>query len=72
MIAGDPYGDVFLVVDGWLTVRQDFEALEPTITELAARGLGYGIHVVAATNKWSEIRPSHPRPARHPAGAAAR
>ncbi|MFD0890577.1 type VII secretion protein EccCb, partial [Streptosporangium algeriense] len=54
---GDGYGDVFLVVDGWLTVRQDFESLEPVITDLAARGLGYGIHVVAATNKWSEFRP---------------
>ncbi|MFI6507400.1 type VII secretion protein EccCa [Streptosporangium sp. NPDC050855] len=52
------FGDVFLVVDGWLTVRQEFESLEPVITELAARGLGYGVHVVAATNKWSEFRPS--------------
>ncbi|MBB4918681.1 type VII secretion protein EccCa [Streptosporangium saharense] len=54
---GDGYGDVFLVVDGWLTVRQDFESLEPVITDLAARGLGYGVHVIAATNKWSEFRP---------------
>ncbi|MFC7648185.1 type VII secretion protein EccCb [Streptosporangium lutulentum] len=56
-IEGDGWGDVFLVVDGWLTVRQEFETLEPVITDLAARGLGYGIHVVAATNKWSEFRP---------------
>jgi S-DNA-T family DNA segregation ATPase FtsK/SpoIIIE len=54
----DGFGDVFLVVDGWLTLRQDFEELEPTVTALAARGLGYGIHVVAATNKWSEFRPA--------------
>ncbi|MFJ2030191.1 type VII secretion protein EccCa [Streptosporangium sp. NPDC087985] len=56
-IQGDRFGDVFLVVDGWLTVRQEFDTLEPVITDLAARGLGYGIHVVAATNKWSEFRP---------------
>ncbi|WP_030913738.1 type VII secretion protein EccC [Streptosporangium amethystogenes] len=56
-IEGDGWGDVFLVVDGWLTVRQEFETIEPVITDLAARGLGYGIHVVAATNKWSEFRP---------------
>jgi ESX secretion system protein EccC len=55
-IAGDGFGDVFLVVDGWLTVRQDYEHLEPVIADLAARGLGYGIHVVAASNKWSEFR----------------
>ncbi|GLW05021.1 type VII secretion protein EccC [Microtetraspora sp. NBRC 13810] len=54
---GDGWGDVFLVIDGWLTIRQEFETLEPVITDLAARGLGYGIHVVAATNKWSEFRP---------------
>ncbi|MFG1698269.1 type VII secretion protein EccCa [Nonomuraea sp. NPDC049309] len=57
-LEGDGWGDVFLVVDGWLTLRQEFESLEPTITDLAARGLGYGIHLVAATNKWSEFRPS--------------
>ena len=56
--ADDPYGDVFLVVDGWLTLRQDYEALEESITELASRGLGYGIHIVAATHKWSEFRMS--------------
>jgi S-DNA-T family DNA segregation ATPase FtsK/SpoIIIE len=55
-IPGDGYGDVFLVVDNWLTVRQDFDQIEPVITDVAARGLGYGIHVVAATNKWSEYR----------------
>jgi S-DNA-T family DNA segregation ATPase FtsK/SpoIIIE len=53
---GDGFGDVFLVVDNWLTLRQDYEALEGSITQLAARGLGYGIHLVAATNKWSEFR----------------
>ncbi|MET7329163.1 type VII secretion protein EccCa [Nonomuraea sp. NPDC005650] len=57
-IEGDGWGDVFLVVDGWLTLRQEFDSLEPVITDLAARGLGYGIHLVASTNKWSEFRPS--------------
>src|SRR5260370_24002357 len=54
--AGDGYGDVFLVVDNWLTLRQDFEQLEGSVTQLAARGLSYGIHLMAATNKWSEFR----------------
>jgi DNA segregation ATPase FtsK/SpoIIIE, S-DNA-T family len=57
-IGGDGFGDVFLVVDGWLTLRQDFEELEQTVTAIAARGLGYGVHVVAATGKWSEFRPA--------------
>jgi DNA segregation ATPase FtsK/SpoIIIE, S-DNA-T family len=56
--AGDGFGDVFIVVDGWLTLRQDYEDLEPAVTALAARGLGYGIHVVASASKWSEFRPT--------------
>ena len=57
-IAGDGFGDVFLVVDGWLTLRQEFEELEQEITAIAARGLGYGVHVIAAAGKWSEFRPA--------------
>ncbi|SDO75944.1 type VII secretion protein EccCa [Actinacidiphila guanduensis] len=53
----DPYGDVFLVVDNWSTIKQDFEDLEPRITDLAARGLSFGLHVVASAVRWSEIRP---------------
>ncbi|WP_329457196.1 type VII secretion protein EccCa [Streptomyces sp. NBC_01497] len=52
----DPYGDVFLVVDGWGTLRQDFEDLEPRVNELAARGLSFGLHIVASAVRWSEIR----------------
>jgi len=48
--------DVFLIVDGWMTLRQEFEAQDPVITNIAARGLGYGLHVMAAANKWSEFR----------------
>ncbi|GAA2426939.1 type VII secretion protein EccC [Actinomadura vinacea] len=55
-IPGDGFGDVFLVVDNWLTMRHEFEQVEATITDLAARGLGFGVHVIAATNKWSEFR----------------
>ncbi|WP_229073867.1 type VII secretion protein EccCa [Actinoplanes sp. DH11] len=55
--AEDPFGDVFLVVDGWATLRAEFEDLESTVHELANRGLGFGIHVLAATNRWMDIRP---------------
>jgi DNA segregation ATPase FtsK/SpoIIIE, S-DNA-T family len=50
--------EVFLVVDGWLTLQQEFEDLEPTVTTLAARGLGYGVHVIASAAKWSQFRPT--------------
>ncbi|WIM98003.1 type VII secretion protein EccCa [Actinoplanes oblitus] len=55
--AEDPFGDVFLVIDGWSTLRAEFEDLEPTVNELANRGLGFGVHVVAATNRWMDVRP---------------
>ncbi|MCW6010061.1 type VII secretion protein EccCa [Micromonospora sp. CPCC 205371] len=54
--AEDPFGDVFLVVDGWATLRAEFEDLEPVINEIANRGLGYGIHILAATNRWMDVR----------------
>ncbi|MFI0793264.1 type VII secretion protein EccCa [Micromonospora rubida] len=55
--ADDPFGDVFLVVDGWFTLHQEFEGLEPTIQEIATRGLSYGVHLVISAGRWSEIRP---------------
>ncbi len=54
----DPYGDVFLVVDGWLTLRNDFGDLEDQVTDLAARGLSYGIHVMASCARWFDLRPA--------------
>ncbi|MFD4637141.1 type VII secretion protein EccCa [Lentzea sp. NPDC058436] len=54
----DPYGDVFLVVDGAFTLRQDFTDLDQRIQEIASRGLNYGIHLIVSAVRWSEIRPS--------------
>jgi S-DNA-T family DNA segregation ATPase FtsK/SpoIIIE len=56
--AGDPFGDVFLVVDGWATLRQEFDNLEPRIIALAAQGLSYGVHIVITASRWAEIRPA--------------
>ena len=42
----DPFGDVFLVIDGWFTLRQEYEALEQAIQEIATRGLSYGVHLI--------------------------
>ncbi|NMO52196.1 type VII secretion protein EccCa [Actinoplanes sp. TBRC 11911] len=54
----DPFGDVFLVVDGWATLRKEYEELEAVITDIATRGLSYGIHVVAASSRWMDFRPA--------------
>ncbi|WP_051166133.1 type VII secretion protein EccCa [Amycolatopsis orientalis] len=53
----DPFGDVFLVVDGWYSLKNDYSELEQKIGELASRGLSFGVHVVIGATRWSEIRP---------------
>ena len=54
--ADDGYGDVFLVVDGWSTLRADFDDLELELQQLAARGLTFGLHIVAAAGRWADYR----------------
>ncbi len=54
----DGYGDVFLVVDGWSTLRADFDDLELAVQQLAGRGLTFGLHVVAGAARWSDFRAS--------------
>jgi S-DNA-T family DNA segregation ATPase FtsK/SpoIIIE len=53
---GWAFGDVFLIVDGWETLREEYEHLEAPITTLAARGLGFGIHLVITTNRVVAVR----------------
>jgi DNA segregation ATPase FtsK/SpoIIIE, S-DNA-T family len=54
----DPFGDVFLIIDGWSTFRGEFESLEPSITALAVQGLSLGVHVVVTASRWAEFRPA--------------
>ncbi|EWC59340.1 FtsK/SpoIIIE family protein, putative EssC component of Type VII secretion system [Actinokineospora spheciospongiae] len=52
--AGVP--DVFLVIDGWLNLRQEFEDVEDAVTTIAHRGLTYGVHLVLTVTRWAELR----------------
>ncbi|ADD40124.1 type VII secretion protein EccC [Stackebrandtia nassauensis] len=54
--ADDPFGDAFLVVDGWPTIRADFEELEDDLQAIAQRGLAFGVHMMVATNRWTDLR----------------
>src|SRR5262249_7642643 len=49
-------GDVFLVIDGWPTIKSDFEDLEPAISDIAMRGLAFGVHLVATCTRWMDLR----------------
>jgi S-DNA-T family DNA segregation ATPase FtsK/SpoIIIE len=55
--SADRCGDVFLIIDGWFTVKQEFDEIESILADITNRGLSYGIHVVVAATRWSEIRP---------------
>ncbi|MCD2188883.1 type VII secretion protein EccCb [Actinomycetospora soli] len=50
--------DVLLLVDDWGALRAEFEDLEPRLTALAARGLGYGLHLVVTAGRWWDMRPA--------------
>lgn len=50
------WGDVFLVIDDWSSFKHEYEELEETVLDLATRGLGYGIHLLLATNRYADVR----------------
>ncbi|MFZ2166446.1 MAG: type VII secretion protein EccCa [Propionibacteriaceae bacterium] len=52
----DGYGDVFLIIDGWASVRADFEDLEARLQALIARSLTFGVHVVLSSGRWMDLR----------------
>jgi S-DNA-T family DNA segregation ATPase FtsK/SpoIIIE len=54
--ADDGYGDVYLVVDGWSTLRADFDDIEMHLQQLAGRGLTFGFHLLVASSRWADFR----------------
>ncbi|WP_166389353.1 type VII secretion protein EccCa [Nocardioides ochotonae] len=56
--ADDGYGDVFVVVDGWSTLRAELDDLEPVLQQLAARGLAFGVHLLTSAARWADYRTS--------------
>src|ERR1700687_261125 len=57
-LPGEGWSDVVLVIDNWPALRQEFEELEAPIQEIAARGLGYAVHVMMTANRWIDVRSS--------------
>lgn len=52
----DPFGDVFLVIDGWPAFVAEFPDLEPAVQDIAGQGLAYGVHVIITTPRWTELK----------------
>lgn len=55
-VPADVPGAIFLVIDGWAVFREEFELLEDRISEIAARGANYGVHVVLSITQAMQIR----------------
>ncbi len=52
----DPFGDVFLVIDGWPAFVAEFPDLEAPVQELAGQGLAFGVHTIITTPRWTELK----------------
>jgi type VII secretion protein EccCb len=55
-VSADPFGDVFLVIDGWPAFIGEFPDLEAQVQNLAAQGLSFGIHTIITTPRWTELK----------------
>ncbi|MDN6331063.1 MAG: type VII secretion protein EccCa [Micrococcaceae bacterium] len=51
-----PSADIFLVIDGYGQIADDFEEIQENVFALIMRGGGYGIHVVTTLNRNAELR----------------
>lgn len=54
--SADPFGDVFLVIDGWPAFSTEFNDLEAVVQDIAGQGLAYGVHTVISTPRWTELK----------------
>ncbi|GAA2548546.1 type VII secretion protein EccCb [Mycolicibacterium diernhoferi] len=54
--SADPFGDVFLVIDGWPAFVAEFPDLEPVVQDLAGQGLAFGVHTIISTPRWTELK----------------
>ncbi|XNZ00242.1 FtsK/SpoIIIE domain-containing protein [Micrococcus luteus] len=48
--------DIFLVLDGYGLVNEEFSELTPVLNGLIGRGAAYGIHVITAVSRQNEVR----------------
>jgi ESX secretion system protein EccC len=54
--SADPFGEVFLVIDGWPAFVAEFPDLELVVQDVAGQGLAYGVHAIISTPRWTELK----------------
>ena len=57
-VPDDGHGDVFLVVDNYAGLVNEYEVLVDRVDRLIAEGPTFGIHVVVAAARPNELRPT--------------
>lgn len=50
------HGEVLVLIDNWALFAGEFTDLADDVLALAASGLHYGIHLVIAANRWTDMR----------------
>lgn len=51
-----PSADIFLVIDGYGQIQEEFDDLAPRMVTLMTRGGGYGIHIITTVSRNNEVR----------------
>ena len=51
-LPNDPFGDVYLIIDGWPTFLTRWERLVEDVQRILAKGPEHGVHVIVSTNGW--------------------
>lgn len=58
-VPGLDSADIVLLVDGYGSLRQDFDELDDAFTQLMARAASHGVHLILAMTRSSELRMAH-------------
>jgi len=53
--AHDPFGDVFVVIDGWPDLPAAFPDLVEPLMRLAGSGLRSGVHLAVSAPRWTDL-----------------
>ena len=54
--ADDGYGDVFVILDGWVTLKEEFDGEDRRLGRMMERALNYGVHLIVGTGRWLDLR----------------
>ena len=54
--ADDGYGDVFLILDGWATFKEEYDGEDRRVGRMMERALNFGVHLIVGAGRWLDLR----------------